>query len=104
MPDYDQDLHGDKYDYNPQAIESPVDWVAEDLSRRTKIQNPDDVVGLCTECKTTHEPAMMEKNIFAREGVPPSCRYCGGVVTIAFREIVEATKERLDGARGIDRS
>ena len=44
MPDYDQDLHGDKYDYNPQAIESPVDWVAEDLSRRTKIQNPDDVV------------------------------------------------------------
>ena len=104
MPEYDENLHGDKYDYNPQAIESPVDWVPEELARRTKVYDTNDVIGLCSECKSTHEASVMAKDIFAREGVPPTCRYCGGVVVITYRELAEETKERLDGARGIDRS
>ncbi len=111
MPDYgfDNEMSAEdqeaarKYNYAPQAVESPVDWVPERIASHG-IQNPDDVIGLCSECKSTHERAVMEKDIFAAEGVPPSCRYCGGVVVITYREIASQVKERLDGARGIDRS
>ena len=76
MPDYDEELHGDKYDYNLQAIESPSDSVVEHVARRSRIQNPDDVIGMCSECKSEMPHSYMTNNVFAKEGVPVPCKYC----------------------------
>lgn len=90
------------YDYNPMATTTPVDDVMDAINYSGTIQNPDDVVGICSECKTVHEAQVLEKDIFVNEGVASSCRYCGGVVVLTFREkITEGMKDQLDARRGI---
>jgi len=105
MPEYDEELHGDKYDYNPQAIESPSDAAVDYITRNARVKNKEDVIGLCSECKSVMPPGYMENNIFAAEGVPADCKYCGGVVVVTYRELAnEHMKDTLDGVRGIGRS
>jgi len=101
MPDYNEELHGDKYDYNPQAIESPSDAVVDHVARRTRIQDPDDVIGMCSECKSEMPNSYMTNSVFAQEGVPVPCKYCGGVCVITYRELAESIKDTLDSNRGI---
>lgn len=79
-----------------------VEAAIQDMTSGARIQNPDDVIGLCSECKNPQPPGMMERNVFAAEGLPPSCRYCGGVVIVTYAELQgDALNARLDAARGI---
>lgn len=82
--------------FNPQEI---ADEVTESAYG---IKDPDYVVGLCSECKSTQPNSYMERSVFAQEGSPPPCRYCGGVVVITYGELQgEALNQSLDAARGI---
>lgn len=88
-----------EFDDNDEEVLHPA---VEEAAAGRRIQNPDDVVGVCTECKGITEPQMMERNIFAQEGQNPPCRFCGGVVVVAYREIIdERFKNSLDAGRGI---
>lgn len=83
---------------NQGALSSAADEVAE----RRRIKNPDDVVGVCVECKSTHDEQWMAKNPFAQAGHPPSCRYCGGVVIVTYAELQgPELNAKLDQSRGI---
>jgi len=61
------------------------------------------IVGMCTECKTTIPTTTMAKNIFASEGAPPVCKYCGGVVAVIDRRDEKSVKVQMDAARNLNR-
>jgi hypothetical protein len=65
------------------------------------IQNPDDVIGVCSECKSDQPMSYMEKSSFAHAGISVPCKYCGGVVIITYREIRDESLGGSDRERGI---
>lgn len=65
------------------------------------INDPDDVVGVCSECKSDQPDSYMYKSPFAQEGKPVPCKYCGGVVIITYREIRNEALKDSDRGRGI---
>ena len=65
------------------------------------IKDPDDVVGVCSECKSDQPDSYMYKSPFAQEGKPVPCKYCGGVVIITYREIRNEALKDSDRGRGI---
>ena len=65
------------------------------------IENSDDVVGVCSECKSDQPDQYMERNTFAQAGLSVPCKYCGGVVIIVYREVRDQTLNNSDRARGI---
>jgi len=67
----------------------------------SSIENPDDVIGVCSECKSDQPDRYMMSNPFAQEGKPVPCKYCGGVVIITYREIRDESLDRSDNSRGI---
>jgi len=67
----------------------------------SNIQNPDDVIGVCSECKSDQPNQYMERNPFAQEGKPVPCKYCGGVVIITYRETRDSALDGSDRSRGI---
>lgn len=88
-------------EFNPAAT-SPSQEVVEYLTAQRRIQNPDDVVGMCSECKSTQPDSAMTKSVFAQEGVPPVCKYCGGVVVIVYAEQQgDSLNRSLDISRGL---
>lgn len=87
--------------FNP-ATSSPADAAVDYVASTTRVKDTNWVVGLCSECKNTQPEGSMEKSIFAGEGVPPVCRYCGGVVVITYGELQGDRMNRsLDASRGI---
>jgi len=68
---------------------------------KMKINNPDDVIGVCSECKSDQPMSYMEKNNFAQQGQPVPCKYCGGVVIITYRETRDNSINSSDRERGI---
>lgn len=82
--------------------ENPVEAALDEVAAGRRIQDTDNVVGLCSECKSTMPNSYMERNVFAREGHPVPCKYCGGVVVITYGELQgDALNNSLDSARGI---
>lgn len=67
----------------------------------SNIENPDDVIGVCSECKSDQPDSYMYKSPFAQEGKPVPCKYCGGVVIITYREIRDEALKDSDRGRGI---
>jgi hypothetical protein len=65
------------------------------------IENTDDVVGVCSECKSDQPERYMMNSPFAQAGKPVPCKYCGGVVIIAYREIRNEALDGSDRSRGI---
>lgn len=65
------------------------------------IQDPDNVVGVCSECHSDQPDKYMYGSPFAQEGKPVPCKYCGGVVIITYREIRNEALKDSDGGRGI---
>ena len=65
------------------------------------IRNPDDVIGVCSECKSDQPMRYMENNPFAQEGKSVICKYCGGVVIITYRETRDDSLNGSDRERGI---
>lgn len=67
----------------------------------SNIENPDDVIGVCSECKSDQPDKYMMSSPFAQEGKPVPCKYCGGVVIITYRETRDDSLNRSDNNRGI---
>jgi DNA-directed RNA polymerase subunit RPC12/RpoP len=65
------------------------------------INNPDDVIGVCSECKSDQPEAYMYRSPFAQDGKPVPCKYCGGVVIITYRESRNQALDQSDNSRGI---
>lgn len=68
----------------------------------SNIKDPDDVIGVCSECKSDQPMSYMYKNPFAQNGQPVPCKYCGGVVIISYRENRNSSLESSDKERGIN--
>lgn len=96
MPEFEDDE-----EYSP-ATTSPSEVVHEYMTSRRKITDPNDVIGLCSECKSPQPHSYMVNNAFAQEGSPVPCKFCGGVVIITYRELTgEEMNTALDYNRGI---
>lgn len=67
----------------------------------TKINDPDDVIGVCSECKSDQPNSYMEKSAFAQQGSSVPCKYCGGVVIITYRERRDSSLDSSDKDRGL---
>lgn len=65
------------------------------------IEDPDDVIGVCSECKSDQPMQAMYRSSFAQSGSAPVCRYCGGVVIITYRESRDQSLDQSDRDRGI---
>lgn len=63
--------------------------------------NEDDVVGMCSECKSDQMDSTMYRSIFAQNGIAPVCKYCGGVVVILYRSERNKIINQLDRERGL---
>lgn len=66
------------------------------------IEDPDDVIGVCSECKSDQPMQAMYRSSFAQNGSAPVCRYCGGVVIITYRESRDQSLDQSDRDRGIN--
>lgn len=66
-----------------------------------RVENPDDVVGVCSECESDQPESYMERNPFAQQGSPVPCRFCGGVVIIVYREQRDAALNDAKRERGL---
>mgnify|MGYP006283035521 FL=1 len=67
----------------------------------SRIEDPDDVIGVCSECKSDQPDRYMYNSPFAQEGKPVPCKYCGGVVIITYRQTRDEALEGSDKSRGI---
>ncbi len=65
------------------------------------IEDPNDVIGVCSECKSDQPERYMFNSPFAQEGKPVPCKYCGGVVIITYRETRDEALDGSDKSRGI---
>lgn len=66
------------------------------------VEDEDDVIGVCSECKSDQPMSYMYNSPFAQEGKPPPCKYCGGVVIIVYRETRNSALDQSDRQRGIN--
>jgi hypothetical protein len=71
------------------------------MKRNKKMENEDDVIGVCSECKSDQPMQYMYDSKFAQSGTPPVCKYCGGVVIITYRETRDRSLRQSDRDRGI---
>jgi hypothetical protein len=67
----------------------------------SKIENPDDVIGLCTDCGSDQPERYMYSSPFSQQGNSPPCKYCGGVVVVTYRENKMKTLMQSKKSRGI---
>lgn len=66
------------------------------------VEDPDDVIGVCSECHSDQPDEYMYRSPFAQEGKSVPCKYCGGVVVITYRETREDALDQSDRSRGIN--
>jgi hypothetical protein len=66
------------------------------------IRNPDDVIGVCSECKSDQPMNYMENSAFAQAGIAVPCKFCGGIVIITYRETRDQSLGNSDRERGIN--
>lgn len=67
-----------------------------------EIKNPDDVIGVCSECKSDQPMSYMYASPFAQQGLVVPCKYCGGVVIITYRETRDSSLDGNSKERGIN--
>lgn len=67
----------------------------------SEIKNPDDVVGVCSECNSDQPDKYMYASPFAQQGSSVPCKFCGGVVVITYRESRDQTIDQSNRSRGI---
>lgn len=61
----------------------------------------DEVVFVCTECKSDQPEQYIMKNSFAAAGLPVPCRFCGGVSILTTRAERDRSLEISDRKRGM---
>lgn len=64
------------------------------------VNDPDDVIGVCSECHSDQSNQYMYNSPFAQEGKNVPCKYCGGVVIITYRETRDEALNQSDTNRG----
>jgi DNA-directed RNA polymerase subunit RPC12/RpoP len=64
------------------------------------VNDPDDVIGVCSECQSDQPNRYMVNSPFAQEGKNVPCKYCGGVVIITYRETRDDALDQSDNNRG----
>jgi DNA-directed RNA polymerase subunit RPC12/RpoP len=67
----------------------------------SNIEDTDDVIGVCSECKSDQPERYMVNSAFAQAGKPVPCKYCGGVVIITYRETRDQALNGSDNLRGL---
>lgn len=65
-------------------------------------EDTDDVIGVCSECKSDQPMQAMYNSKFAQSGAAAVCKYCGGVVIISYREDRDRSLNQSDRDRGIN--
>jgi DNA-directed RNA polymerase subunit RPC12/RpoP len=65
------------------------------------VNNPDDVIGVCSECKSDQPMRYMFNSSFAQDGLNVPCKYCGGIVIITYRETRDNSLDSSDRNRGL---
>jgi DNA-directed RNA polymerase subunit RPC12/RpoP len=68
----------------------------------SRVNDPDDVIGVCSECKSDQPMSYMYNSTFAQQGLSIPCKYCGGVVIITYRERRDDSLDGSDRTRGIN--
>lgn len=66
------------------------------------VNDPDNVVGVCSECHSDQPEPYMYRSPFAQEGKSVPCKYCGGVVVITYRETRDSALDQSNKSRGIN--
>lgn len=61
----------------------------------------DDVVAVCSECRTVITDAQAYNNTFLKEGKPAACKLCGGVMVVVYQSRLEKDLDRMDENRGV---
>jgi hypothetical protein len=64
--------------------------------------DPNEVIGICTECASEQPMKYMESSPFTQQGSSAPCKFCGGVTTITERKDVEAVLAQVSRQRGIN--
>lgn len=65
------------------------------------MSNEDEVIAICTECKSEQNPAKVEKNLFYRSGGAIPCQFCSGIVMLVDRGDKENALKQIDRERGL---
>lgn len=61
----------------------------------------DDVIGVCSECKSDQPMKAMYNSGFAQSGSAAVCKYCGGVVIVTYKKDRDRSLDQVDRERGI---
>lgn len=61
----------------------------------------DDLIAVCSECKSDVPESYMKKNAFFLQGSAASCPYCGGVVLLVYRADRDNAVRQSDIKRGL---
>lgn len=61
----------------------------------------DDVIAVCSECKSDQSDSYVERNPFYQQGGSIPCQYCKGIVIIMDRRDREAALRQIDRERGL---
>lgn len=65
------------------------------------MEDPNEIIAVCTECKSDQNSAKVEKDPFYLQGGTPVCRYCGGVTILVERQYRENALDQVSRQRGI---
>lgn len=63
--------------------------------------DPNEVVGVCSECRSEQPMKYMENSPFTQSGTSAPCKYCGGVTIITERKDMESVLMQASRQRGI---
>jgi hypothetical protein len=64
--------------------------------------DPEEVIGVCTECRSEQPMKYMENSPFTQQGASAPCKFCGGVTTITARKDVDDVLAQVNRQRGIN--
>lgn len=61
-----------------------------------------ELVGLCTDCLTTFNESVLEKDKFITAGANGICKFCGGPIIITTPDNVQNLRNRRKGGGMLD--
>lgn len=67
----------------------------------SNVWSNDDIVPICSECKSQQTERYMDRNPFAQEGKPTPCQYCGGIVVVMYRKDKQDALNAMNQERNI---
>lgn len=65
------------------------------------MNDPNEVIAVCTECKSDQPSNRVERDPFYLQGNNPVCRYCGGVTILVERGHRDNALDQASRQRGL---